>query len=206
MRSSADLAISNMIATIIAQLSQLPGKVSTELDKVTAVMVRWGAVIVSKMTDVGHNIVAGIWQGISSDWPWLEREVAKLAQRLLESAKRALGVNSPSTKFRDEFGCWLMPGTVEGVKRSMPQALQEMREQAEELLAAMQSTVSVAMSEISLNASSVTGARLMTSAGTVVYADNSMKQENNYHVPVVTPAETAKASREAFRKMAGGVK
>lgn len=206
MRSGADLAMSNMIAAIIAQLCLLPGKVAVELDKVTMVMVRWGTGIISKMTDIGHNIVSGIWQGISSDWPWLEREVAKLAQSLLESAKRELGINSPSTEFRDKFGQWLMPGAVEGVKKSMPKALQEMREQAGELLAAMRGTVAASMGEISLQVSGAAGLRTLDSAGTIVYADNSMKQENNYHVPVVTPAETAKANREAFRKMAGGVK
>lgn len=88
----------------------------------------------------------------------------------------------------------------------MPKALQEMKAQAGELLAAMQGTVSASMNRISLNASGAAGMRALTTAGTTVYNDNRMKQENNYHVPVVSPAETAKANREAFRKMAGGVK
>lgn len=206
MRSNAKAAISNMIAAIISLLSQLPGKVSAELAKVTAGMVKWGADIVNRMTEVGRNIVSGIWNGISSGWDWLKDQVAGLAESLLDSAKDALGIHSPSTAFRDELGRWLMPGTMEGVKRSMPKALQEMKAQAGELLAAMQGTVSASMNRISLNASGAAGMRALTTAGTTVYNDNRMEQENNYHVPVVSPAETAKANREAFRKMAGGVK
>lgn len=206
MRSNAKAAISNMIAAIISLLSQLPGKVSAELAKVTAGMVKWGADIVNRMTEVGRNIVSGIWNGISSGWDWLKDQVAGLANSLLDAAKDALGINSPSKAFRDEFGRWLMPGTMEGVKRSMPKALQEMKAQAGELLAAMQGTVSASMNRISLNASGAAGMRALTTAGTTVYNDNRMEQENNYHVPVVSPAETAKANREAFRKMAGGVK
>lgn len=81
-----------------------------------------------------------------------------------------------------------------------------MKEQAGELLAAMQGTVSASLNEITLNASGVGAGRLATNTGTVVYNDNHQEQENNYHVPVVSPAEAAKTQREAFRKMAGGVK
>lgn len=122
MLSTAKTAISNVISSIISQLAQLPGKVTGELAKVTAGMVQWGADIVSRMTEVGKNIVSGIWNGISSGWDWLKGKVADLANSLLDGAKEALGINSPSTEFRDEFGRWLMPGAVEGVKMSMPKA------------------------------------------------------------------------------------
>jgi len=62
------------------------------------------------------------------------------------------------------------------------------------------------MGEISLNASAAGAGRLLTTAGTAVYNDNRMNQENNYHEKVISPAETAKNQREAFRKFAGGVK
>lgn len=206
MLSSARTAISDMISAIISLLTQLPGKVTSELAKVTAGMVQWGSDIVSKMTDVGKNIVTGIWNGISSGWDWLKGKVSDLANSLLDSAKSALGINSPSTEFRDEFGRWMMPGAVEGVKKSMPQALRDMKAQAGELLAAMQGTVDASLNAISLNAASGASGKALTAVGTTVYNDNSQSQENNYHVPVATPSEVNKAQREAFRKMAGGVK
>lgn len=206
MLTTAKTAVSNMISSIISLLSELPGKVTGELANVTSGMVQWGVDIVSKMTEVGKNIVSGIWNGISSGWDWLVDSFKGLADSLLQGAKDALGIHSPSARFRDEFGRWLMPGTVEGVKKSMPAALQEMKAQAGELLAAMQGAVAASMNEISLNASGAGAGRLLTNAGTIVYNDNTQNQENNYHVPVATPSETAKAQREAFRKMASGVK
>ncbi|MCM1439831.1 MAG: phage tail tape measure protein [Roseburia sp.] len=206
MLSAAKTAISNMISAIISLLSQLPGKVSAELAKVTSVMVSWGNDIVSKMTQVGRDIVNGIWNGISDNWGWLEDQVKQKARSLLDVAKKELGVNSPSKEFRDEFGRWLFPGAVEGVKKSMPKTLRDMKEQAGELLTAMQGSISASMEVVALNAFTNGGARALTSGGTVVYADNHLEQENVYHVPVATPSETAKAQREAFRKMAGGVK
>lgn len=228
MLSSAKTAITNMISSIVSLMSELPEKVATHLSNVVSKVVAWGSELASKgaaaakglfdavvngvsglpskMAEIGSNIVSGIWDGISSGGNWLKDKVSDLATSLLDTAKGALGINSPSTEFRDEFGRWLMPGAMDGVKKSMPKALRDMKAQAGELLAAMQGTVNAAMSEVSLNVSGMAGARALTSAGTVVYNDNHQEQENNYHVPVATPAETAKAQREAFRKMAGGVK
>lgn len=228
MLSSAKTAITNMISSIVSLMSELPGKVATHLSNVVSKVVAWGSELASKgaaaakglfdavvngvsglpskMAEVGSNIVSGIWNGISSGWNWLKDKVSSLANSLLDAAKDALGINSPSKAFRDEFGRWLMPGTVEGVKQSMPKTLREMEAQAGELLAAMQGTVDASMNEVSLNASSFGDAKALNNGGTTVYNDNHQEQENNYHVPVATPAETAKAQREAFRKMAGGVK
>ena len=228
MLSSAKTAITNMISSIVSLMSELPGKIATHLSNVVSKVVAWGSELASKgaaaakglfdavvngvsglpskMAEVGSNIVSGIWNGISSGWNWLKDKVSSLANSLLDAAKDALGINSPSKAFRDEFGRWLMPGTVEGVKQSMPKTLREMEAQAGELLAAMQGTVDASMNEVSLNASSFGDAKALNNGGTTVYNDNHQEQENNYHVPVATPAETAKAQREAFRKMAGGVK
>lgn len=228
MLSSAKTAITNMISSIVSLMSELPGKVATHLSNVVSKVISWGSELASKgaaaakglfdavvngvsglpakMAEIGSNIVSGIWNGISSGWNWLTDKVSSLANSLLDAAKNALGINSPSKAFRDEFGRWLMPGTVEGVKQSMPKALREMEAQAGELLAAMQGTVDASMNEVSLNASSFGDAKALNNGGTVIYNDNHQEQENNYHVPVATPAETAKAQREAFRKMAGGVK
>lgn len=228
MLDNARTAIGSMVSAVISLLSELPGKVAAKLSDVLARVAEWCSDMIrkgaeaarglfdavvdgisglpDKMAEVGSNIITGIWNGISGGWEWLKGKVADVANSLLDSAKGALGINSPSRAFRDEFGKWLMPGTMEGVRKSMPGTLREMREQAGELLAAMQGTVAASMGEVSLNASGAAGALALASAGTVVYNDNRMEQENNYHVPVATPAETNRAQREAFRKFAGGVK
>lgn len=53
----------------------------------------------SKFAEIGSNIVQGIWNGISSGWDWLTNSVADLANQLLQGAKDALGIHSPSREF-----------------------------------------------------------------------------------------------------------
>ena len=206
MLSAATTAIQNMISAIISKLAELPGKVTSKLAEVTAAMVQWGSDIVSKMTDVGKNIVSGIWNGISSGWGWLKGKVADLANSLLDSAKSALGINSPSTKFRDQVGKWLMPGVAEGVEKTMPKTLKDMKAEAGKLVAAMQGTVDAAMGNYALATANGASLKAATTGATFVQIDNSQTQENNYHEKVISPSEVAKNQREAFRNFQKGVK
>ena len=65
--------------------------------------------LISEASNIGKNIVDGIWNGISAGWTWLTDKVGELADGLFKSAKAALGINSPSKKFQ-----WLAEMCVEG--------------------------------------------------------------------------------------------
>lgn len=73
---------------------------------------------------VGSNICSGIQSGINSGWSWLSNTVSSLARSLLNSAKSALGIHSPSRLFRDEIGLNIGYGVGEGVEDSEGAILQ----------------------------------------------------------------------------------
>ena len=70
---------------------------------------------------VGSNICSGIANGINNGWTWLRNTVSNLAQSLLNAAKSALGIASPSKLFRDEVGKFIGYGIGEGVTDSEPE-------------------------------------------------------------------------------------
>ena len=53
-----------------------------------------------KMQKIGSNIVQGVWKGISAGWDWLVSSVQNLANSLFQGVKDALGIHSPSRKFK----------------------------------------------------------------------------------------------------------
>ena len=227
MVSNASTAASNMLSKVSSTLQQLPGKVWDYLSQAAQKVVTWGTQLAqkgaaaatqlfnsivnglsslpSKMAEIGSNIVSGIWNGISSGWNWLTNKVSNLANSLLDAAKDALGINSPSKEFADEVGRWIMPGVGKGLDKSMPATLKDMKAKAGELVSAMRSEMSASVGQLSVGASHAAGLR-MAGAGTTVYNDNRMEQSNTYNVPVATPSEVAKKQREALRNMVGGVK
>ena len=227
MVSNASTAASNMLSKVSGIIQELPGKVWDYLSQAAQKVVTWGTQLAqkgaaaatqlfnsivnglsslpSKMAEIGSNIVSGIWNGISSGWNWLTNKVSNLANSLLDAAKDALGINSPSKEFADEVGRWIMPGVGKGLDKSMPATLKDMKAKAGELVSAMRAEMSASVGQLSVGASHAAGLR-MAGAGTTVYNDNRMEQSNTYNVPVATPSEVAKKQREALRNMVGGVK
>ena len=227
MVSNASTAASNMLSKVSSTLQQLPGKAWDYLSQAAQKVVTWGTQLAqkgaaaatqlfnsivnglsslpSKMAEIGSNIVSGIWNGISSGWNWLTNKISNLASSLLDAAKDALGIHSPSKEFADEVGRWIMPGVGKGLDKSMPATLKDMKAKAGELVSAMRAEMSASVGQLSVGASHAAGLR-MAGAGTTVYNDNRMEQSNTYNVPVATPSEVAKKQREALRNMVGGVK
>lgn len=227
MVSNASTAASNMLSKVASTLQQLPGKVWDYLSQAAQKVVSWGTELASKgasaakslfdsvvdglkslpdkIKSIGSDIVSGLWNGISSGWDWLKNKVSNLATSLLDAAKDALGINSPSKEFADEVGRWIMPGVGKGLDKSMPATLKDMKAKAGELVSAMRAEMSASAGQLTVGASHAAGLR-MAGAGTTVYNDNRMEQSNTYNVPVATPSEVAKKQREALRNMVGGVK
>lgn len=77
----------------------------------------------SEWASVGENICDGISSGIASNRSRLQNNISKLSQDLLQNAKNALGIHSPSRLFRDEVGYFLGLGVAEGMKASEPEVL-----------------------------------------------------------------------------------
>lgn len=227
MATTAGTAMNTMVQTVIQWVQQLPEQVWVWLVNTANKLNQWTIQLVQKgqaaatglvnavldgvrtlpslMVSVGSDIVQGLWNGISAGWSWLTNKVADLAQSLLQAAKNALDIGSPSREFRDEVGRWIMPGIGEGIDRSMPETLQNLKARAGELVGAMRAELAASTSQMALGASHAAGLRT-AGVGTTVYYDNRVEQNNEYHVPVASPSEVNKAQREAVRKLVGGVK
>lgn len=227
MATTAGTAMNTMVQTVIQWVQQLPEQVWVWLVNTANKLNQWTIQLVQKgqaaatglvnavldgvrtlpslMVSVGSDIVQGLWNGISAGWSWLTNKVADLAQSLLQAAKNALKIGSPSREFRDEVGRWIMPGIDEGIDKSMPETLQNLKARAGELVGAMRAELAASTSQMAIGASHAAGLRT-AGVGTTVYYDNRVEQNNEYHVPVASPSEVNKAQREAVRKLVGGVK
>ena len=80
---------------------------------------------------VGGSICDGIARGLDSSWTWLKNKVSNLARGLLNAAKSALGIHSPSRAFRDEVGLNIGYGVGEGVSDSEPAIMKSVSEVAD---------------------------------------------------------------------------
>lgn len=83
--------------------------------------------IPSKMLSIGSNIVDGVWKGIMSAKNRFVSNVKGFFKGIVDGAKSALGIHSPSTVFANEIGVYLPPGVTNGFKSAMPAMLRNIQ-------------------------------------------------------------------------------
>lgn len=72
----------------------------------------------NNMSDVGKNIVSGIWEGISNSFRWIKDKISGWVGDVLDFIKDLFGIHSPSTVMRDQVGKMLGMGMAEGITDS----------------------------------------------------------------------------------------
>ena len=141
MLSKAREVMNSMVTGIVNVVTQVPQKIYNSISGAISKVAQWGTEVKNKavegmnmvlngitnvfsnigstFAEIGGNIVSGIWNGISSGWDWLKDKVSNIASSLLDAAKDALGIESPSKKFRDEVGKFMAQGIGVGFSDEM---------------------------------------------------------------------------------------
>lgn len=105
--------IANLAVGLANGLPQLLGKIP---EIISAVFRAFGQV---NWWDIGVQIVRGIIQGLGSMASALWDAIKEMAASAWQSAKRALGIASPSKVFADEVGQWIPAGMAEGIEGNL---------------------------------------------------------------------------------------
>lgn len=71
--------------------------------------------IVTSMSDIGKNIVAGIWSGISNSLSWIKSKLTSWVGNVTNFIKKMFKIGSPSKLMADEVGQWLPKGIAVGI-------------------------------------------------------------------------------------------
>lgn len=132
----------NFVNSIVTFFSELPGKVKTWFDNTIQKVIQWKNDMVNKaketgkafgdwlktslqnlpnqMMTIGRDIVNGVWKGIVNMKNIFMNNVKSFFGGIVDGAKAALGIHSPSREMRDEVGKWIPAGVEVGIKREMP--------------------------------------------------------------------------------------
>lgn len=129
--------ITSLVETIKTVASQVPQKLYDAIKGAIDKVVEWGKYLVEKgkqaITDmingivstaasmasailqIGTNIVEGVWKGIQDAADWFYRQIKNFFSDLIDSAKDALGIKSPSRVFA-EIGKFTAEGFIQGLE------------------------------------------------------------------------------------------
>ena len=124
--------------------------------------------------EIGLNMLRGLWRGIENGWSWLADSVRNLASNLFGVACEALGINSPSKKFK-----WIGEMCIEGIDEPF-----EDYNPYETLQNSMEANIG------GLKATYASATAGMFGKGAMTY-----NQTVNVNQPVATPDELARTMR-----------
>lgn len=100
-----------IVTTLIENLPQL---LKAGVQLLESIIKGIGSIL-SKIGEVGKNIVEGLWNGIKNAKDWLLNKIKSFAHTITDGIKSFFGIHSPSTVFRDEIGKNLMLGLANGI-------------------------------------------------------------------------------------------
>jgi len=146
--------------------------------------------IVTKAAEIGTAIVDGVRNGIANGWEGLKSFVREKAAELLAAARGALGMRSPSRRFRDEFGEEIPAGAEVGIDKGTPRAVGAVERMAERLAGVKVKLPSLDTSTLQNAAAVLSGAR----AALPVVAAGAVADRVGAITAPVAPAPTSSAT------------
>lgn len=115
-----------VIATLVTGLIDNLDKIGQAAGEIIGTLVNGVVGLATEIWNVGKNIVEGVWQGMLNAGDWLLQQIRGFFQGIVDSAKRALGIASPSKVFANEIGKNMALGigvgftsTMDNVERDM---------------------------------------------------------------------------------------
>lgn len=136
--------LSNTISNVASFVSDFGGKaLQAGQDFLTNIVNEVGK-IPGRMLSIGRDIVEGVWNGIKNAAGWFSQQIGNFFGGIVDGAKAALGIASPSKVMRREVGRWIPAGVAAGIDDEADLPVESMDDMMGRLTASSTGRVSVA--------------------------------------------------------------
>lgn len=115
--------IKALISALGDMLGSLGQKASELLDKIISTFKKG----ISKIKDVGKNLVQGLWNGINDAKDWVLDKIKGFGKSILNGLKDFFGIKSPSRLMRDEVGKYVAEGIGVGFEKELSNVYDNMQ-------------------------------------------------------------------------------
>lgn len=127
LKSSLSSTFEGIKSSISSSMSSAKSNIVNAMSEAKNSAIRVWDGITSTFEEIGRNIIQGIINGIGSMVGKLYDSIYNSLSNLVDKAKDALDINSPSGVFRDQIGRWLPPGIAVGFASAMGQATKDIQ-------------------------------------------------------------------------------
>ena len=120
--SKVQQTLSNVINKLTSWVSKMHSKGVQGANQLKSGGVNTARSIPSQMVSIGANIVNGVWNGIQSMRSSFVSRVRSFFKGIVDGAKSALGIHSPSKVFDEQVGQNIVKGVIQGVDKQKKNA------------------------------------------------------------------------------------
>lgn len=143
--------------------------------------------ITDTFAGIGKNIIQGIINGIKGMVSKLYDSIYDALSGLVDKAKDALGISSPSKVMRDQVGKWLPPGIAVGFESAMDKAAKDMQKSLDNGIDSLEAKdVSIGVENNLISIASSVADYFESIESRLVYAVASMKNSLEYLIKAGT--------------------
>lgn len=128
MKSAVESTINTLKTNITNVFNDIKTAISTAMQNAKDGVVNVWNGIKDTFTSIGKNIIQGIINGIVDMVGKLYDSIKGALSGLVDKAKGALGIKSPSKVFAKQVGRWIPPGIAKGFDDAMPDAISDMED------------------------------------------------------------------------------
>lgn len=127
LKTSITSTFDSMKTSMSSAMSSAKSNVINAMTEAKNGIIRIWDGVTETFAEIGRNIIQGIINGIGSMVGKLYDSIYDSLSNLVDKAKDALDINSPSGVFRDEIGKWLPPGIAVGFESAMGKATKDIQ-------------------------------------------------------------------------------
>ena len=131
-----------LLVTLGAGLIQAIPELAANVPKVIAAIIGGIKEGISKIKEIGKNIVSGLWEGIQSMGSWLKDKFFGLFNGLTEGINKLLGIHSPSRVFAG-IGGYMAEGLGQGFGSEIKGVQNQINRSMEDLIPDASGSVSL---------------------------------------------------------------
>lgn len=128
-KTGVSSAWNSVVSTVTSAMGRFKSAVDNGIDTVLGWFRSLGSKIISaignvagRLASVGHDIVAGIWSGISAGYGWITGRISAWVGDVVSFFKRVFGIGSPSKVMAQAVGRWIGPGLINPIWDSLGDA------------------------------------------------------------------------------------
>lgn len=187
--------LSAIVKKVLDMFKELPGKILGFFKELP-----------SKITQIGTDLIKGLWNGITSAGSWLKDKISGFAGGIIQGFKDTFGIASPSKVMKTQ-GSFLMQGLALGMQNSVKKVLDSAKTIATQVTDTFSESVSLG-SKFAFDGDTGSESDGSPKPRRPVFpgtsgGQGSVTNNYNFYSPVaVTPAVAAKKLKQTSQQLA----